>query len=771
MKKLLFLLFLSSAIVAAAEEEMDPVGPWMVCETAVTGLNNITPKTVLKAAHAKKGEMYEKSYVYEDMQSIIALGNFDNVEVDLSPSKGTRKNKEDKEAYQCHKVTYKVQEKPIFDKIIYQGRKKLSRHAITEAMTLKLKDPYNETKLSLDMDRIKAKYAEKGYINANVSYSTTFNKEFGTAEVTLIINEGARARIFVVDMDGAAQIPAEKVIKKSANRPGKVFKPQNLQADLSKMILYGRNKGYSEYNITQPKIDMNEDKSEITLSYEVTEGIKAFYGETTFEGNTVFSDEELAKLVFYRPGQKYKEKSFGLTWQDVSEKYADNGYLAARINPIKKVDENGKLDITFDISESHIFYVDHVDVSGYETTKKNVLAREITVKPGDLFSAAKIKRSQTKLMNLGFLNNAEPKISGTPSPDRVDVDFEVAEGRPGMFSAGIAMSSLDGLYGEVSLSHMNLFGRAQRLNLRTQFGKNLLDYSIGWSTPWVFDRPVSFGVDAFNTRRYRPYQDESRAYTDRRIGGRVRIGPRFSEDIYLLSMAYTLQNIEIYDIDDQFQNDIKKEDTLYSSFSVDFAIDTRDNMWDPTSGWRNSIGLELAGGPFMGDLDLWTVSLRSIFNHTVFNIGGNYPVVFVWSNKFASTNPYGRTKEVPVYERYFIGGADTVRGYDHTGEVGPPDGGDLYFVSNIELRFPLAREGRRNIAQLATFLDIGNTWKSVDDIKFKIGSDQDEFKAGVGVGLRFATPQLPIRIDWGYGLNHKPGDSRAKFYFNMSNSF
>jgi len=771
MKKFLFITFLIYAASVFAQDSADNSGPWMVCDTGVTGLQNIAKKTVLKVAKAKKGEMYEKGFVYDDMQNIVALGSFDNAQVDVSPMKGARVNKADNVSYPCYKVTYIVKEKPIFDKLLYQGRKHLGKSTITEAMTLKLKDPYNESKLAADMGAIKNKYAEKGYINADVTYDTKINDEYGTAEVTLKIKEGDRARVDKVEILGAEEIiPAATLIKKTSNRPGKIYKPQNLQKDYVTMTLYGRNKGFSEFEVKPPKVEMNDDKSKVSITYEVKEGVKAHYGKTTFEGNTVFTDADLEKDLYYREGNLYKQKSFDYSMRDMQEGYANKGYLKAQITP-KRTVTNGVLDIHYLINEGHVFYVDHVDVTGNQSTKTNVLAREITIKPGDLFDYSKIKRSQTKIMNLGFINDVQLDISPTPDPEKVDLGFNVVEGRPGMFTAGIAMSSMDGLYGQVSVSHLNLFGTAQRLNLSTQFGKNLLDYTVGWSTPWVFDRPVSFGIDAFNTRRYRPFETTLQAYTDKRIGGRVNVGPRFSEDIYLLNLSYTLQSIDIYDVDSQYASLIQPVKTVSSGMSVDFAIDTRDNIWDPTTGWRNSIGVEVNGGPFFGDLDLWTLNLRSIFNHTVLNIGGNYPVVFVLSNKYASTKSYGRTQGVPVYEKYFIGGADTIRGYDNTGQVGQPNGNDAYFVSNWELRFPLAREGRRSIAQLAAFFDVGNAWNDIGDVKFSLGPDAEQFKAGVGVGLRFATPQLPIRIDWGYGLNHRAGESKTKFYFNMSNAF
>ena len=776
------LLILTAVSYARADEhaqaQMDPNGPWMICNISTEGLKNIRPKTVTKAATAKKGELYDRFQVAEDVHEISALGNFDSVEIDISPIPGTRKEKDGTgELHPCHRITYIVREKPIFDRLTYEGRKHLGKGAITQAMTLKIKDPFNEAKLQGDLDRIKAKYAEKGYVNADISYELTPNEKLGTVDVKLIINEGERVRVQTVNLNGLAEIPAEKILKKASNRPGKVFKPQNLQRDYIKMILYGRNKGYANFNLAAPQIDINNDKTEVTISYDVTEGEKVNFGTVNFAGNNVFTPEELNQQVFFREGKLYNQKDFDDTIVAIQEQYANKGYLQVRVNPETTV-ENGQLNVNFDIAEGHIFYIDHVDVTGYENTKKHVFTRELSIKPGDLYDNEKIKRSQTKILNLGFINDVQIDLQPTADPQKVDLGFNVVEGRPGMFTAGLAMSSMDGLYGELSINHMNLFGRAQRLALRTLFGEEILDYTVSWSTPWIYDKPTSLGVDLFNTRRYRSFSDENQAYTERRVGGRVKVGPRFNDDIYQLSFGYSFENIDIYDIDPQFQppianpgdpNYLEKGDTNMSTISTDFAVDTRDNIWDPTRGWRNSIGLALAGGPIGGDLDLWYFNARSVFNHTIWNVGGNYPIVFVLSNKFGSVQPYGRTKEVPPYEKFFLGGADTVRGYERAGEIGPDYGGDMYYVLNAELRFPLAREGRRNMAQFAFFFDVGNSWNEFNDLDFSLGPNENQFKAGVGVGLRFTTPSLPIRIDWGYGLNHKGGEDRSHFYFNMSN--
>lgn len=771
-------LLLAQPVFAAQalEEEVDPNGPWMVCEVAVEGLRNISKRTVTKAGSAKKGALYERYSVSEDINEISALGNFDKVEVDISRIKGTKKDKQFFQPYPCHRLTYIVTEKPIFDRLTYQGRKHLGKGAITQAMTLKLKDPFNQAKLDADLARIQAKYAEKGYVSTQIKYELTPVAKENTVEVKLIIDEGPRTRVEAVNITGLHEIPLKKLLRKASNKEGKVYKPQNLQRDYVKMMLYGRNQGYAQFMMTEPKLAYNADKSLVSISYDATEGPKVDFGTTSFEGSTVFSDAELKEKVYYRTGKLYNQKDFEDTVSAIQEAYADKGYLQARVQPQYNV-QNGLLNISFDISEGGIFYIDNVDVSGYGKTKKHVFTRELSIHSGDLYDAAKIRRSQTKIMNLGFINDVQVDLQPTADPQKVDLGFNVVEGRPGMFQAGLAMSSMDGLYGEVSVNHLNFLNRAQRLSLRTMFGKEILDYTVSWYTPWIYEKPTSLGVDAFNTRRYRSFVTENQAYTEKRIGGRVKVGPRFNDDIYQLSFGYSFENVDIYDIDPQYLyadgkkpgEYLEKGKTNISTFSADVAVDTRDNMWDPTRGWRNSMGVALAGGPIGGDLDLWYFNARSIFNHTVLNIGGNYPIVFVLSNKFGSVQPYGRTKYVPPYEKFFLGGADTIRGYERAGEIGPAYGGDMYYVMNAELRFPIAREGRRNMAQFAFFFDMGNSWDHFDDIDFSMGPNENQFKAGVGVGLRFTTPALPIRIDWGYGLNHDKGQDKSHFYFNMSN--
>ena len=766
---------------AASHSNVDAGGPWMICEIKTQGLRNIRTRTITKNISAKEGKMYYRSAWQDDVSSLMALGNFDSVDIEIDIMPGTRKNKEDKEdnaPRQCHRLTFTVSERPIFDKITYQGRKALSKSDIQNAMSLKLKDPYSEPKLTADMEKIKAAYAEKGYLNAQPSFTAQRDDKKNIVTVNLAIEEGQRTRVKDVTVEGLEAIPQKKFVKQLANRPGKVYKTQKMPADNYKSTIYARNKGYYDFKIEDYIPEFSEDKSRVNLVYKVHEGKKAKFGDSSFEGNTVYTDKQLDDLIFYKKGKKFNQQKFDITMRDMQEKYADKGYLRAEIHPIRELDDKGFLNIKYDITENNLVFIDNIDITGNESTKTFVFARELVIREGDIFSYSKVKRGRDKIMNLGFINDVQLDISPTNDINKVDVGYNIVEGRPGMFTAGIAMSSLDGLYGDVSINHLNLFGRAQRLSLRALFGSKILDYTLSWSTPWIYDRPVSFGVDAFNTRRYRSFMGASSAYTEKLVGGRLRLGPRFRDDIYNLNFSYSFEHVNITDISAPFRpGDPNSDPGLVegtmnvSTFGTSFAIDTRDNYWDPTTGSRNSIGVDLAGGPVMGDLDTYQVNFKSSYNYTLLDIGKDYPIVLMIANRAGLVKPYGRTDVVPVWQRIFLGGADTIRGYNNTGQIGPDKGGELYYIGNAEIKFPLAREGRRTIAQLAAFFDIGNSWNEWDEIRLQTGERTDQLKMGVGFGLRFVTPTLPIRLDWGYGLNHRTGERRSQIYFSMANLF
>lgn len=759
---------------APAADRQASGAPWEVGAVAVKGSVNIKPKAILRTGKARKGKLYFKDYVQQDIEAIMGLGSVEKVSVDVEDIPGSAVSKKLAEAAGSTvtvRVTYIITEKPMVKTITVVGAKGLSKTTVKDEMGLKEKDFFDELRAREDMMKITDKYREKGFIDAKADYDVKFDTAAPLAYLTVTVVEGKKARVGAVDIQGAAGFPAKKIVKQMKNRPKKIYAPQDLDADLKAIEAFYKNNGYGEFRVKSSSSVFNSDRSSVTITVAIEEGARQRFGATFFSGNTVYLPSELEPAIDYRRGKYYNQESFETTIRGIQEKYADKGYLKASIVPSKELNEKtGQTDITFTITENTQVFVDHIDVEGNKATKSYVLRREVTQKEGEVFSASKIRRSQEKLMNLGFLDDVNPVLNPTSDPDKVDLVFDVTEGKPGMLTAGAGVSSTDGLVGTLSLSHMNLFGRAQKMSLSWNFGKKVQDYYLSWSTPWIGNHPTTLGMDVFNTRHYKPYQDTLSAYTEKRTGGKVTIGPRFEEDKYHLTTSYTYEKVRIYDVDDAYAGELTEGTSVTSSIYVEFARDTRDNTWDPTRGSRTSLGVEYAGGPLQGEVNYYKPTLSHSYNLKLFDID-DYPFVLSIGNRLGMIGRFGDTKTVPVYERFFLGGADTVRGYSNNGQVGPLNGGKVYDVMNIEFKFPLAREKRRTIVQWAFFLDIGNSWDSFDDVSGRFGTRTSDLKAGAGFGIRFTTPAFPIRLDWGYGFNHKAGDQLSDIYFTLGSLF
>ena len=440
----------------------------------------------------------------------------------------------------------------------------------------------------------------------------------------------------------------------------------------------------------------------------------------------------------------------------------------------KKVIEN-VVNVDFNIQENNIVYVGDIYVDGLTNTKDNTIRREIMLMPGDVFSSGKVRRSMEKIYNLGFIDGAEPNIAPTGQPDIMNLAFSITEGKPGMITAGAGYSSVDKFVGSIQLQHMNLFGRAQKLNLLWEFGARRQNYEIDWTEPWFLGKAMSLGLSLYNIERLRDYHNTSDAYREGRLGGSVSISPRVDDKIALL-FGYTYEHVRIFDIDDdelkeEIMNDPDLAKDRTSSVRAQIVYDTRDYIYDASRGARYSYGINVAGGPLGGNVNYVRNSVRGTWFFPTF-----WKFVLSVNINTGWIESYGSSSDVPLYEKYYVGGADTIRGYKYRTEVGPYNGGKVLAVANVEYKFPIVQENKRTILQGAFFYDIGGTWKDINHINFCFGTDNDEtnsyyLKSGFGFGIRFATPVFPLRLDWGYGLNHKRGEDLQQFYFTIGNVF
>jgi len=761
----------------AADDDAIPSPPWVIGELSVEGNRHVKRKTIRAQIKGRKGDLYERTDLDRDIRAVEGLGSFERVAADITVLRDRyvppHFSAASPSAHPIH-LTFLVEERPEVREIRFEGRKKMSKGRLLDAIDMKRRDPFDAVKLRGDTAKVLEAYRKKGYHRASVQSAVEVDTAAHKADVVFTVFEGPRAKIRRIGIAGQTLYKKDKKLAGKAkleNRYKKVFDPAKLAEDRKKLEEFYKNRGFLDVEVGASSVTVGTDGTEIYVDWELLEGKQYRYGETSFSGHTLYASTDLAKALEYRRGKFFNQEKFDLSMHSIQELYAEKGRLRARVTPERAFNpDTGLMDVHFIVTEGPPVYVDHVDVEGFKATKGYVFKRELVIRPGMMFQVSKIRKSQERIFNLGFIDDIRLDVQSPYDPDKVDLTFEVFEGKPGMLTAGAGFSSLDGLIGTFSLQHLNLFGRAWQTKASWSFGSRVNDFSVSWTTPWVADRPISLGFDIFNTRRISTFEGASNAFTNRRTGGTVRVGPRFQDDKYHVNFRYSFQMIETLDVLEEFRDVLSAGTSVQSSVGVEVARDTRDNIWDPTRGSRNSLGATLAGGPVQGDIHFFKPSMSNSYHKALFHVG-DYPFVFTAANRAGYVTHFGDSRSVPVFERYFIGGQDTLRGYSAVGEAGYRDGAKVFDVFNIEFGFPLARERRRTIVKFVTFFDAGGAWDTVRSMQMQVGKGEHHIKTDVGFGIRFTTPAFPIRLDWGYGFQHRPGESKYQINFGIGNLF
>jgi len=348
---------------------------------------------------------------------------------------------------------------------------------------------------------------------------------------------------------------------------------------------------------------------------------------------------------------------------------------------------------------------------------------------------------------------------------------QVKEAKTGSFSFGGGYSSIDQIVGFVEIEQRNFdftnwptfTGGGQDLVIRAETGSVRNNMRLSFTEPWLFDYPIAGGFDGYRTKRIRE-RDVGYAYDEQRTGGDLRVDKEISEYVKA-GATYNIEEVKISNMEDDVSNDLLKEvgTNWMSMMSFRLSRDTRDNIFNPRTGLLLSGTADVAGGMFGGDKDFTRFQTKTYYDIPLF-----LDSVLEFRLRTGFSQPFANSDDVPIFERFFAGGAYTIRGYNER-KVGPldpvtsdPIGGQSLFVGNIEYMIPLV-----DFLKLATFFDTGNVWSKASDF------GRGGFKSGAGIGLRVKTPIGPINLDYGYPLNEEVGEEEqsGKFYFSISRGF
>ncbi|MGQ9705858.1 MAG: outer membrane protein assembly factor BamA [bacterium] len=737
----------------------------IVKDIQIIGLKDMTADRILSVLKMKVNDTYTELRLAEtvrsDLHRLHKLNLFGLMKVEM--------DKEDSNII----IKYYLEEYPLISEVVYEGNKNLSNKDINKLLRVSAGDRLNPVKVQETINAITDKYIDKGYREAKVE-SIIEEREAGKAVLKFKINEGEKITIHRIVIEGNEVISdwdiRTKVLQTKEDRfyNTKTLDQEVLEEDFKRIEEAYANKGYLQAKVVDYEIKDIPNRHQIDIIIYVHEGKRYKMGELTITGANVIALEEIREMIPLKRGDDFSQKKLDEAVQNIVQKYYSKGYIFANIDKIVDFDEStGEVRVKVSIDEGSPAKIRQIVITGNTTTRDLVIRREMRIYPGNRYRENKVIRSLQRIFNLGYFNSINRDILTTQESEQVDLVILVEE-KPGTAKVnfGAGYSSIDGLVGTIDIDWINFDisklpkfwrckGAGQRLTFSIQIGKRTLYYNIGFTEPWFLGSPVSMSINFYKTRldRY--------TYEEKRLGTSISFGRSLSEYVYG-NIRYKIEKVRVdsdynvKDLPDWIRENLGTNIT--SSVRLAFERDSRDNTFFATEGSDSYVSFELAGGPFGGNINFFKIENATSWYFKTF-----------WKNVLAVrlssgyVSSYGKTKQVPIFERFYIGGSQTVRGYEDW-ELGPmdkygnPEGGTVMLYSNLEFRIPIVK----NMLYVLGFWDSGYAWKDFNSRHFK------DIQSGIGGGVRLDIPMLGlIGFDYGYGLTTHSG----LLHFSIGSTF
>ena len=717
------------------------------------------------------GEEISPYQLSQDIKNLHKdTGFFEDIPIDVEPAEGGGL-----------KVIYRLIPNPkIEGSINIIGNEKLKSNKLKEAISLKPGELCTDQRLWENRKNILQTYKEAGYYLAEVETVTDLNPDTNTIAVTYEITEGQRIKVEEINFIGNDDLSSKSLSKQLKTRTGKHFDESFFEEDLTTLLRYYQDAGFNQARIAKHEKRFSDDKTELMLDITVDEGPQFIIGtytvQLTHSEKPAFSEEDIHDMLNPAEGEIFNRGEFEQALLGIEEAYQNKGYLLSQVDASPAFDEiNGIVDLTLNITEGDVIIIGDVHINGLEKTKDNVIRRELDqldIKPGEFYDVQSLRKARQRIFRMGsFIRNVEFVPSNSEGAIR-DLIVTITETpRTGLLSLGGGYGTEGGIFGVAQIGENNLWGRAYRVHLKGELGaRDRHTGELRFSTPWILGTPTRFSTSLYNTQRtHRYYGSIFRnrgydRYTYKRVGGSLTFGRPLSKDI---DLSIRLKNESV----DAHGSGVETIDgRLTRSITFNLSRDTRDyqrSLHEPVSGSLNTLSYEYAGGFFGADNKFRRYSADSSwFLTSLFN------TVLAGHVRASYLNSESTDWRFLYYERYRLGGIDTVRGYEDF-EIFPViagtdeynyHGGNKVLYGNLEYRIPFA-----NQLTGVVFFDVGQVW---DESVINVFSDF-KLKKGAGVGIRFDLMGMLARLEWGYGFDRRPefDGSRGKFHFTIGPGF
>ncbi|MBI1309657.1 MAG: outer membrane protein assembly factor BamA [Proteobacteria bacterium] len=750
----LFFVALSTTCLAV------PAFAATVTDVSITGNERVEPETIRTYLPFKKGGEFDPAQTGYLVRSLYATGLFSNVEVSQDAA-GV--------------VTVHVVENPMVNRVAFEGNKEIDSKRLEELTSLKARSIYSPAKVQADVQALQSAYRSRSRFTTTVK-AQLIQRDQNRVDVIYNITEGEKTRIARINFVGNKKFSDSDLSEVIATKTSAWWRflssadsydPARIDVDRDLLRRYYLSKGYADVQITSAVAELSRDKKSFIITYTVYEGPRYNFGavDLTLKAEAEGLDmKALGKDVTLKPGELFNAKRVDDNTDKLIDDLGNKGFAFLDVKPAyTKHEAERTVDVTYAITPGPRVYVNRINIEGNTRTRDNVIRREMRLSEGDAYSAEKLKRSKDRLTYLGYFEKVDVTRQPADEPDRMNVDVKVKEQSTGEFNVGAGYSTFDGILATASVKENNFLGKGQQVALDMSVSQRQQNFNIGFTEPYFMGQELAAGADAFNTKT--DYQSES-GYDTAVNGADVRLGFPLSEfaknDVRLGYKTTKIENVG--SAASQF---VKAEAGSRSSAMLSniWSYDNRDSTYNPTRGYRISLGGDYSG--FGSDTDFLRANLSGTYNHELFEdwvltLGGRAGIIEPTSG------------QLPLYE-HFSGGGQTLRGFEFGG-IGPRDkitgdalGGKYMLGNTVELGFPLG----------ATLTDMGVRGVLFTDggivTKFDQSSpniiDSKTYRITTGAGINWRSPLGPLRLELGFPLVKASEDRTQIFSFSVGTRF
>ncbi|MCP4575782.1 MAG: outer membrane protein assembly factor BamA [Deltaproteobacteria bacterium] len=717
----------------------------------VAGNRRIEKAAILAVVGTQPGDRLDLDKLDKDLRDIYKMGFFKDVTMDVSDGPAGKV------------VTFNVVEKPSVGKIVFVGNDEIDDEDLQKELGINLYSILDFNAIKHSVNRLRDLYKEKGYYNAEIKETT---ETLPNNEVLLKydVKEHDKVYILKIEFKGNKAYDSDELrdIMETSTKwflswitKAGILDKKKLEFDAHKITSFYHNHGYIRAKVGEPKVYYDDEIKGLVVVIEVDEGARYEVNDVNVAGDLIEPADELLKTVNIGEEKVFNRETVRkdmITLQDI---YANHGFAYSQIKPIiKEDDENHTADITYNIAKGPKVRFERITISGNQHTRDKIIRRQLKVMEGDYFSGRGLKRSSENLKRLGYFEDVQMHTQKGSRDDLMDLNVEVKEKGTRTFSVGAGYSSAYSAFVTFSVSDENFMGYGQRLTASARIGGKNTEFDIRFLEPWLFDTRLSLGADLYKFSQ--EYSDYSRSS----YGTRVSLGAPLYLDYTRGTLMYAYDHANISDVADTASQVLKDMtgDNVTSSLSLLLRRDSRDRTFNTSRGSVNEFSIQYAGG-FLAGNELFTkYRARSAWFFPLF-----WNTVFMVQGRAGYIQDRGK---LSVYQKFFLGGINTVRGYDFN-TISPIDpatgdyiGGEKMMVYNVEYSFPLLQE--QGVTGVV-FFDAGNVWTDESEDAYNFSG----LLKSVGAGVRWFSPLGPLRLEYGWKLDKDEDEGAGKWEFSI----